>query len=132
MPKVTISQASKLTGKARTTIRAHIKKGVLSSEKDNTNRRVIDVSELERVYGSVNMNTPLAGVEQSGAMLQTCTIDTPSIFQEKEAFLKREIDLLREQLEEAKEREKKLLGLVEKQTLLLEHQKKPFWKRLAG
>lgn len=50
MSKVTVKQAAALTGKSRETINAATKSGKLSSSKNSKNKKVIDVSELERVY----------------------------------------------------------------------------------
>lgn len=49
--KYRISQAHRITGKSRTTLAAHIDAGKLSSETDRHGNRVIDASELIRVYG---------------------------------------------------------------------------------
>ncbi|TWT41379.1 hypothetical protein [Botrimarina hoheduenensis] len=50
MSKVSVREAALLTGKSRETINAATKSGKLSSARDGTNRKLIDVSELERVY----------------------------------------------------------------------------------
>ena len=130
MAKLSISGAAKATGKARTTIQGHVKKGLLSIDVDSTGRKLIDVSELQRVYGKVNFDATGNAVNQNVVSQQINTPNNAGLVQENTAILNREIELLRQQLEEAKEREKKLLGLVEKQTNLLEHHqtKKRFWK----
>jgi len=51
MAKVGAQRAAELTGKSKSTIQRAMNGGKLSFEKDSANRRVIDVSELERVYG---------------------------------------------------------------------------------
>lgn len=50
MSKVSVREAALLTGKSRETINAATKSGKLSSSRDGKNKKVIDVSELERVY----------------------------------------------------------------------------------
>jgi len=50
MASVTISEASKLTGKARKTIYAHIKNGKVTSRVGKDKVRRIDTQELVRVY----------------------------------------------------------------------------------
>ena len=50
MALVTISEASRLTGKARKTLYAHIKSGKVSSRLGKDKVRRIDTSELARVY----------------------------------------------------------------------------------
>jgi hypothetical protein len=46
-----ISAASRLTGKSRTTITKHIRQGKLSCEIDERGVKLVDGSELARVYG---------------------------------------------------------------------------------
>ena len=50
MAIVSISEASRLSGKTRATIHRHINTGKLSKVKDNTGNIGIDISELIRVY----------------------------------------------------------------------------------
>ncbi len=50
MAIVSISEASRLTGKTRATIHRHINTGKLSKTKDDTGVIGIDISELIRVY----------------------------------------------------------------------------------
>ena len=50
MALVTISEASRLTGKARKTIYAHIKSGKITAKLDKDSVRKIDTSELVRCY----------------------------------------------------------------------------------
>lgn len=50
MSKVTVREAALLTGKSRETINTATKEGKLTSSLDERGRKVIDVSELERVY----------------------------------------------------------------------------------
>ncbi len=49
--KFSIAAASRLTGKSRTTIAKHIRAGRLSCEEDASGAKLIDASELIRVYG---------------------------------------------------------------------------------
>lgn len=49
--KYSISAAHRITGKSRTTITAHINSGKLSVTEDDDGNKVIDASELIRVYG---------------------------------------------------------------------------------
>lgn len=51
MAKVGAQRAAELTGKSKSTIQRSMTSGKLSFELDNNGRRVIDVSELERVFG---------------------------------------------------------------------------------
>jgi len=51
MAKVGAQRAAELTGKSKSTIQRSMNNGKLSYELDSNNRRLIDVSELERVFG---------------------------------------------------------------------------------
>lgn len=62
MAKVGVTRATELTGKSKSTIQRAMKSGKLSYDIDN-GTKLIDVSELERVYGMVSAtettsNTP--------------------------------------------------------------------------
>lgn len=51
MAKVGAQRAAELTGRSKSTIQRSMNSGKLSFELDANNRRIIDVSELERVFG---------------------------------------------------------------------------------
>lgn len=51
MAKVGAQRAAELTGKSKSTVQRSMNSGKLSYELDANGRRVIDVSELERVFG---------------------------------------------------------------------------------
>lgn len=51
MAKVGAQRAAELTGKSKSTIQRAMNSGKLSYEKDKNDRRVVDVSELDRVFG---------------------------------------------------------------------------------
>ena len=51
MAKVKAKRAAELTGLSKSTIQRAMNTGKLSYELDRNNRRIIDVSELERVFG---------------------------------------------------------------------------------
>ena len=55
MAKVGVQRATELTGKSKSTIQRAMKSGKISYDIDN-NRKLIDVSELERVFGTISMN----------------------------------------------------------------------------
>lgn len=52
MAKVGAKRAAELAGKSKSTIQRAMKTGKLSYDVDESGRRLIDVSELERVYGT--------------------------------------------------------------------------------
>lgn len=53
MAKVSISEAARLTGKSRTTLHRLINAGKLSTCYGDRNARMVDVSELLRVFGTL-------------------------------------------------------------------------------
>lgn len=57
MAKVGAQRAAELTGKSKSTIQRAMNSGKLSYEMDANNRRLIDVSELERVFGLASPST---------------------------------------------------------------------------
>lgn len=107
MTSVSISEAARLTGKTRDTLHRHIKTGKLSALSDSNRQgaRLIDVSELIRVYG------PLVG--QPGPQNQTghTVSDSDSIMQHQtpekdrsDSALQVEVKMLRELLAEKDKR----------------------------
>ena len=93
MAKVGAQRAAELTGTSKSTIQRAMNRGRLSFEMDSAGRRVIDVSELERVFGLQN-NTPAnaPSVEQE--------LEKASAMIEMER-LKMRIRMLEEQLDSA-------------------------------
>jgi len=56
MAKVGAQRAAELTGKSKSTIQRAMNSGKISYEMDQNNRKIIDVSELERVFGLQSSN----------------------------------------------------------------------------
>lgn len=63
MAKVGAQRAAELTGRSKSTIQRAMNSGKLSYELDANDRRIIDVSELERVFGLA----PQGGTSSSGS-----------------------------------------------------------------
>ena len=62
---VLVTEAAKLTGKTRQTINRHVRTGKLSAKHEN-GKKVIDTSELIRVYGEIKMpNVPKSGTQKA-------------------------------------------------------------------
>ena len=55
--KVSIAEAEKLTGKSIKSIYRHISQGILTCSQNAQGQKVVDIAELERVYGT--LNTPI-------------------------------------------------------------------------
>ena len=64
MAKVSISEAARLTGKSRTTLHRLIKTGELSTCHGARNARMVDVSELIRVFGPLEHRPSEQGAAQ--------------------------------------------------------------------
>lgn len=135
MAKISISEASRLTGKNRSTLHRHIKSGKLSMIMDG-NVPVLDTSELARVYSSFKLPVALqqeVGVLQSGAMRQVATGGTSANATVEIELLQLKLQHAEEKMvieenrrresehreQEAREEINRLLNIVEKQTYLL-------------
>jgi hypothetical protein len=101
--KVSISEAARLTGKPRSTLHRHIGNGTLSKESDGQGKPVLDMAELERVYGPLLQ----ADMKQNGAMLHSATTETVAANRAEIEGLRRENALLRDQLEDVKQERQK-------------------------
>lgn len=126
MPKVSISEAARLTGKPRSTIHRHIKGGKLSKEQDRSGNPVIDVSELERVYGPLQ----IADMGQTEATGQRATGVATAVDREELAVLRRENELLRSQLDDVQQDRNH--WRQQATALLTGPQKRGFLSRLLG
>ena len=99
MAKHSITEAAKLTGKARSTLHRHLKDGRLSKELDADGQPVIDTAELVRVYG------PLQGQGSSDTVSigQHATPQNNQPLQARiEAMMEAQIDQLRADLDDAR------------------------------
>lgn len=92
MAKVSISEAARLTGKSRTTLHKLIKTGELSTCSGVRNTKMIDISELIRVFGEVSL--PVA--EQAKEQLSAQRVTPPDTLNEQVVrTLKQEVEHLR-------------------------------------
>lgn len=78
MAIVSISEASRLTGKTRATIHRHINTGKLSKTKDDTGVVGIDISELIRVY-NIKIDTPDTSADTVKIEQHNTAIDTDEL-----------------------------------------------------
>lgn len=88
--QMNINQAAKAVGVARSTLYRDIQDGKISVGKDGRGKPYVDVSELERAYGSVTVSDTSESVSKG----QTETLQKDK----KDSTLQREYDLLREQI----------------------------------
>ncbi len=124
--KFNLSQAAALAGTSRQRIGRFIKQGKLSAEKTADGKTVIDKSELLRVFP--NLVTPGAS-----HVLRPDTPQVTATLHSQIELLQRELDVTRQERERDREecrREKDLLlGIIEKQTLMLAAPKEPEEKK---
>ena len=125
---VNLSQAAKLTGKSRNTIKSDLKKGVLSGKKDDKGHWVIDVAELTRVYDQSLINSSQSMINSGQSN------DQPIINSQKATIhvLEQQIDFLKTQLERSEQRYNDLMQLHkdQQQKLIQSPKQKSILKRL--
>lgn len=128
MVMLSISGAARAAGKDRGTIKRYINSGKLSCSKDAAGNPQIDTAELLRVFGTLASGGDAAG---DAAEPQYAPADTAAI------------ELLRQQLQAAQEREQWFKGqleaaqarIVEMENRMLppgQSEKKSFWRKLIG
>ena len=104
MALVTIAQAARTAGVARSTIYDHLRVGKLSATQTPTGERRIDTSELARVYGSVGHNTQSDVVSPASPNV--------AILQAKIEALEAQNRLLRDEVQAGREEKAKLLDVI--------------------
>lgn len=92
MAKVSISEAARLTGKSRTTLHRLIKTGDLSTCAGVRNAKMVDISELIRVFGDISKPVQEQPSEQVPEQRVT-VLPTPS--EQMVSSLKQEVEHLR-------------------------------------
>lgn len=141
MPKIGLTEAARLTGKASSTIvRASKKTGGLSAEKDSTGRTVYDVAELERFFGSLQASA----VQPDGADALRSSTTQQGELRVKLGAEEEKSRLLQAQVEDLRGERDRLLALVAEQTTSIrllsdqripaptEPEKRGVWQRLFG
>lgn len=103
--KYTISAANRITGRSRTTIGKHLKSGKLSAEVRPDGSKLIDASELMRVYGDdCDFSVERAGDAEPKSTAAVNTLNTASddrvVSTEQLATERAERDRERRQLED--------------------------------
>lgn len=112
MALVSISEAARLTGKARSTLHKYIKQGRLSTTTDqNTGKKNIETSELIRVFGKIsNLSaTKNDSVTSVSKLHQETQNDTQSLqaklqlLEQENTHLKAEKELLSKNLDDIRQ-----------------------------
>ena len=118
MPKISISEASRRTGKPRSTLHRHIKTGKLSREFDELGNPIIDMSELERVYGhllSPDMKPDEAALQSDPGNRTALDIEVQieiEVLRRENALLRDERDDLRRRLDAEAEERRRLTAML--------------------
>lgn len=117
MSKVSVIEATKLTGTSKTTIYSDMEKGILSFELDLKGRKRVDVAELQRVYGLKQQ--PNGNPHKQNGKPVTETVGHHGIPENTEsetvALLKSHIEHLETEVTVAREREKNLMELLKRE-----------------
>ena len=119
MALVTIAQAARTVGVARSTIYSHLQLGKLSATRTPTGERRIDTSELTRVYGSV-------GQTMQSDVVSPAPLDV-AILQARIEALEAQNRLLRDEVQASREEKAKLLDVISRGLL-----ERPGGKRRKG
>ena len=107
MPKFTVAELAKKYGIARTSIYDRMKNGSISYEIDAKNRKVIDLSEMQRVYGTPDSkdyskpdstNTDNTTIELYKQLIEELRHDK-LIAEERERRMYKEIDQLKDKID---------------------------------
>ena len=107
MPKFTVAELAKQYGIARTSIYDRMKNGSLSYEIDAKNRKVIDLSEMQRVYGTPDSKaysqpdskeTDNTTVELYKQLIEELRHDK-AVAEEREKRMYKEIDHLKDKID---------------------------------
>ncbi len=121
--ELSATQAAKKVGKSVPTITRAIKKGKLTAKSRDKGGWIIEASELFRVWPAISNDSDVTPQK-----LQSETLHETSVLQ-------REVELLREMLDEVKADRDSWREQVNKITSLIEDQSakpKSFWARLRG
>lgn len=133
-----ISEAARLTGKARSTLHRHLKNGKLSKSTGGDGEPVIDTAELIRVYGPLQQQRHADDVAigqretpEKDTLDRALRAEVEALRQEKLERLEAELEELREQRDAWKTQAERLSRALSDQR---ESVPSPgsFWRRLIG
>jgi hypothetical protein len=110
--QVTISQAAKMAGVSRATIYNDIESGTLSVENGPKDRKMVNVSELERVYKTLKNPEPEEDsnseqISQSRQKEKSNSADQVAVLQERLEAQRKQTQLLENMLEKEQEERKR-------------------------
>ncbi len=122
MAKLNLTQAAKAAGIARGTLYKHIQEGKISCQLDDKGKRVIDTSELMRVYGEINQpetaheRSEDRPIEQKETQEETEVVE---VLRERIGDLEKQVEDMRQDKEASNKRESELIDIVKQQQTLL-------------
>ena len=103
MPKFTVAELAKKYGIARTSIYDRMKNGSISYEIDAKNRKVIDLSEMQRVYGTPDSKPDSTQTDNTTIELYKQLIEElrhdKSVAEERERRMYKEIEQLKDKID---------------------------------
>ena len=108
MTKLNLTQAAKAAGIARGTLYRHIKDGKVTCEENDNGERVIDTSELLRVYKRLHNDATSQGDVANDESEQHGTPHDVQLIQQENEHLKQRLEEVEKDKLERKEREGKL------------------------
>ena len=131
MTVLPLSKAARVAGTSRQTIYRYAKQGRISTVQLHDGTLGVDTSELLRVFGSllqpetVSKTVTSDSVRQAADKPEQADSITVATLQAEIAGLNGKVAILERQVEVSQNREHKLLGIIESQTRLIEHQAIP-------
>lgn len=128
MAKLNVTDAAEAVGISRTTFYRHLESKDIAYDMDENGHKLFDTSELIRVYGALHPPGDPENVNRDAVAQGADGVDSAELqlLQQRVQHLEEQRDSERERREQAEEREQearaeaaRLIGIVEKQTLLL-------------
>ena len=137
MAELTLSQAAQLAGRSKSTLSRAVANGKLSVARRDGNQVLIDVSELERVYGPLERRNVAQNVAPERHATPSEAIEI-SLLKTRLQELEQDRRDLREQLEQERAERARLVNVIEEQAktmrLLEDHrppeERRPWWKKI--
>jgi len=121
---LTLSEAARQWGKSRETLYAHNKAGKLSFSAFPNGNPGIDPAEMIRAYGEPGTAPRRLRQDRMPSAVQTNAGGEAVLSARLDAALEM-LSETRQELAAARDREQRLLGILEQQTRLLEHRPEP-------
>jgi len=123
MAKVGAQRAAELTGKSKSTIQRAMNSGKISYDLDNNNRRVIDVSELERAFGLKQKEESSSGGVEQELEKATSMIEMERL-KMKITMLQDQLDTANQQIEDLKDQRDRWQRQADQVLLTSQHSQK--------